>query len=126
MISAAAPTLDLRDVRAVLEQRRTTLVDDLRHDIRGLCAGVQTVQCDDAMDELDLGAVMAQNSIGLRMVSLKTEMLAAVNAALARLDDGRYGVCEACDHPISGRRLRALPFALRCLHCEARKEEADY
>src|SRR5436190_1779227 len=107
-MTTAGPTLDLRDVRAVLEKRRTALCDDLRHDIRDMCAGVETVQPEDAMDELDIGAVMSQNGIGLSMVSLKTEMLAAVNAALGRLDEGSYGLCESCEEPISWMRLRAL------------------
>src|SRR3954469_15736292 len=112
-MTTAGPTLDLRDVRAVLEKRRTALADDLRHDIRGMCAGAETVERDDVMDELDMGAVMSQNGIGLSMVSRKTEMLAAVNAAMDRLDEGTYGTCESCEQPISCRRLRALPFALR-------------
>lgn len=125
-MTAAAPTLDLRDVRSVLEARRTALVDHLRHNMRDMRAGVETVQPDDAMDDLDTSAVLAQSGIDLSMVSLKTEILAAVDAALHRLDAGRYGICESCGEPISSRRLHALPFALRCLHCEVMKEDADH
>ena len=41
-----------------------------------------------------------------------------VDAALARLAEGRYGSCETCAMPIPCERLRALPEARRCIACE--------
>lgn len=43
--------------------------------------------------------------------------LALVDAALARLDDGTYGVCERCHRPIASERLEYLPWAARCVAC---------
>ena len=40
-----------------------------------------------------------------------------ISAALARLDDGTYGVCETCGQPIPLDRLRARPTARRCIAC---------
>lgn len=40
-------------------------------------------------------------------------------AALERLDAGTYGICTTCGEDISERRLKALPFALRCIECES-------
>jgi RNA polymerase-binding transcription factor DksA len=42
---------------------------------------------------------------------------------LVRLDAGKYGVCFECEDEISERRLRALPFAVRCQACEERREQ---
>lgn len=43
------------------------------------------------------------------------ENLDRVRAALARLDDGTYGVCEVCGEPISDARLEVRPWATRCI-----------
>jgi DnaK suppressor protein len=44
--------------------------------------------------------------------------LAAVDAALERLDAGRYGTCIRCGKPIPAERLEALPWAAHCVDCQ--------
>lgn len=44
--------------------------------------------------------------------------LAAVDGALARLDDGSYGTCARCGRPIASERLEALPWAAHCIECQ--------
>jgi len=39
--------------------------------------------------------------------------------ALAKLDEGTYGMCDACGAPISPGRLRAMPDGVLCLDCSA-------
>lgn len=43
--------------------------------------------------------------------------LAEVDAALARLAEGRYGTCETCGRPIAAGRLEARPVARTCMRC---------
>jgi len=43
------------------------------------------------------------------------DLLAEVDRALAKLDDGTYGRCDVCDDEISAGRLEARPWATRCL-----------
>jgi RNA polymerase-binding protein DksA len=45
--------------------------------------------------------------------------LSQIRKALARLDRGQYGICEACNQPIAAKRLQALPCAAKCLRCES-------
>jgi DnaK suppressor protein len=40
-----------------------------------------------------------------------------VNAALERLDEGRYGICQRCGQPVGADRLRARPAAATCIAC---------
>jgi len=51
--------------------------------------------------------------------------LAAVEAALHRLDAGRFGDCLECGDPIPLARLRVQPAAARCSHCQAASERAQ-
>jgi DnaK suppressor protein len=45
------------------------------------------------------------------------ETLAEVAGALGRLDDGSYGICEACGRPVGEGRLEKDPLARRCETC---------
>lgn len=49
-------------------------------------------------------------------------ILDAVNAALARIDDGTFGTCRSCGQPIAEERLEAIPYATQCIDCK-RKDE---
>lgn len=46
----------------------------------------------------------------------------AVASALARIDDGSYGTCERCHHPIAVERLEALPETSLCVVCKAGRQ----
>jgi RNA polymerase-binding protein DksA len=48
--------------------------------------------------------------------------LQEVEAALRKVDEGTYGVCEDCGRPIAEKRLRALPEATHCIECQSRLE----
>jgi RNA polymerase-binding protein DksA len=50
------------------------------------------------------------------------QVLAEIDAALARIDAGTYGVCERCGRPIAEERLEALPWATLCIDDQRRKE----
>jgi DnaK suppressor protein len=66
----------------------------------------------------------------MALSDLETLELGAVNQALARLQDGsnggsgRYGRCTDCDADIPFDRLKAEPWALRCIACETVAEAA--
>jgi RNA polymerase-binding transcription factor DksA len=49
-------------------------------------------------------------------------LLAEVDAAMQRLEEGRYGICEACGRPIEDERLRAVPATRYCVEDQARLE----
>ena len=55
---------------------------------------------------------------GLVASRLDAFQLAAVDAALAKIDRGAYGLCSDCGQAISGRRLAAIPWVVRCIACQ--------
>lgn len=63
-----------------------------------------------------------QQYVRFAVMEASSEALARIDHALLRLEAGRYGLCAECDEAIAPARLRALPFAVRCLECERRRE----
>ena len=53
-----------------------------------------------------------------------TELLRQIKAALQRMADGTFSVCDGCGEEISPARLAAVPWALRCKGCEEEWELA--
>jgi RNA polymerase-binding protein DksA len=48
------------------------------------------------------------------------QLLVKVTKALERFEQGTYGICEQCGNEIDPARLKALPYATLCLHCQQR------
>jgi DnaK suppressor protein len=48
--------------------------------------------------------------------------MATIQAALARIEAGTYGICETCGETISTAHLTAIPMARRCVTCQERLE----
>lgn len=49
-------------------------------------------------------------------------VLADIDAALKRIEDGTYGICSNCGKPISPERLEARPWATLCIDCQRERE----
>ena len=64
--------------------------------------------------------------VGLAEIDRDLDELRAIDAALLRVADGSYGVCEACDKPIDVRRLTLTPQALRCIDCQTIFERTHF
>ncbi len=46
-----------------------------------------------------------------------------VEEALARVDDGSFGICGACENGILSRRLEAVPWTRYCINCQEKQEQ---
>ena len=64
----------------------------------------------------------ADREIDLAMTDLETVELAALDAALQRLNEGRYGLCAECGTDIPLARLQAEPQAALCIGCQSAQE----
>jgi DnaK suppressor protein len=58
-----------------------------------------------------------------RLTENQRREIVQIDAAIARVDAGEYGVCVDCDMEIDPRRLAALPYALYCTECAQRREQ---
>lgn len=73
-------------------------------------------------DQADVGATTFERDHELTVVNIERDKLAQIDRALARIDDGTYGVCESCGEPIGKLRVMAFPRATLCMTCKQREE----
>ena len=109
----------IQDLRQILLDRRRAIEGDVRTRIRD----GRTERSEEVLDDGATSDAALQNGIDFAVIQLKAETLARIDAALARLDAGMYGDCFDCGDEISDKRLRALPFAVRCTACEEKREQ---
>lgn len=57
-----------------------------------------------------------------QLAQLESRELAQIELALARLKQGRYGVCDLCEKRIPVARLNAVPHSVMCVPCQAQAE----
>ena len=74
------------------------------------------------LDQADLGATTFERDHEMSVLNNEREKLAQIDRALARIEDGTYGVCESCGQPIGKLRLMAFPRATLCMTCKQREE----
>ena len=70
----------------------------------------------------DLGSDNYEQEFTLNLIQNEQETLRDIEDALARIEDGAYGLCEACGKVIPKTRLKALPHARLCLECKRQEE----
>jgi len=70
----------------------------------------------------DLASETFEREKDLALESNIQALLEKVNTALEKLDEGTYGICDACAVEINPNRLEALPWASLCLICQDRLE----
>ena len=73
-------------------------------------------------DQADVGSTTFERDHEMSLANNARDMLSQTEHALARIEDGTYGVCERCGEPIGKMRLMAFPRATLCLSCKQREE----
>ena len=73
-------------------------------------------------DQADVGATSFERDHELTVVNSERDKLNQIERALARIEDGSYGLCESCGQPIGKMRLMAFPRATLCMTCKQREE----
>lgn len=109
------------DLRRMLQDRRR----ETQNDVRGRIHDLRTNGPNPVLDAAEPSEADVHDNLNLALIQMKADTLARIDEALVRLDAGQYGRCVECHEEISERRLRALPFAVRCAACEERREQRD-
>ena len=111
-----------RELKKMLEDRRRELMTEVQGRIRDVRSDNGRER--DVLDQGESSEVDIQEDIELALIQMKSETLNKINDALSRLEQGNYGNCFDCGEEIAEKRLRALPFAVRCKDCEEARENA--
>lgn len=70
----------------------------------------------------DVATDMYDREFSLGLASNEREVLAKIELALKRIQDGSYGNCQECQKPILSARLKAIPYTETCLKCQEKIE----
>jgi len=73
---------------------------------------------DTASDDIDRTLIEVRGSAELNR-------LKAIDAAISRINQGKYGNCIKCGQPIPKNRLEAMPSALMCINCKSLEERRN-
>ncbi|HEX7174487.1 MAG TPA: TraR/DksA family transcriptional regulator [Pyrinomonadaceae bacterium] len=107
-----------------IERFRTTLLEQLRQhsdQVRdNQQAALDMVAADDGVkDSVDMSLHDVNQEIALRLGERESQMVADIDQALMRIDEGSYGTCAHCGKEIPERRLEALPTARFDAECQS-------
>ena len=109
---------DVRRRLAREHEQTLARLADLTADHDSVVAASLDTNADDEHDPEGTTIAFERSQIGA-LVRHVRHHLAEVDAALARVETGSYGVCEGCGSPIGDTRLEALPAARLCVECAA-------
>jgi DnaK suppressor protein len=80
---------------------------------------------DGVKDTVDLSLMDVNKELALRLGERESQMIADIDQALLRIEEGSYGICARCGKLIDERRLEALPTARYDANCQAIIEAAN-
>lgn len=113
------------ELKRILEERRREIMSAMQDKIRDVRSEGANNQTHGVLDAAETSEADIQDDIEFALIQMKAETLTKIEEALRRLDEGTFGYCFECGEEISERRLRALPFAVRCKDCEEARELAQ-
>lgn len=76
-------------------------------------------------DPADRASAESDRAFTLRIRDRERRLIRKIQAALGRIEDGSFGVCEDCGEDIGILRLKARPVTKLCINCKSRQEEGE-
>ena len=80
---------------------------------------------DDFPDEIDTASSEVNLQFTGRLREREQGLLAKIDAALQKIEDGEYGECMSCGEQIGVARLKARPVAELCIECKSEQEKLE-
>ncbi|HEX6975694.1 MAG TPA: TraR/DksA family transcriptional regulator [Vicinamibacterales bacterium] len=113
------------ELKNILEERRREIMGQVQEKIRDVRTEGANNPAVGVLDAVESSEADIQDDIEFALIQMKAETLNKIEEALRRLEEGTFGYCFECGEEIAERRLRALPFAVRCKDCEEARETAQ-
>ncbi|MDF1813589.1 MAG: TraR/DksA C4-type zinc finger protein [Verrucomicrobiales bacterium] len=111
---SALPTIDqLIDLEITIQNE----VESLKDEIDTARLEIEAISPKTSLGLHSRNSVIQMYEMAVAGLRRREERLAALEAALERMDNGEFGECEICHQGITWARLEVQPEALRCSHC---------
>ncbi len=103
--------------RKLLLERLARLQSDAEKTLGDL-----TQEKENLPDSIDLASEESERDFNIRIRDRERRLVVKIRDALARIDDGTFGICTECGEEISEKRLIARPVATHCIDCKTAAE----
>lgn len=110
----------LAQFKTILEERLRELLGEAEKTVSGMSNDIDTFP-----DPTDRASLETDRNFLLRIRDRERKLIGKIKEALQRIEDGTYGICEACGEPIGEKRLLARPVTTLCIECKARQEKEE-
>src|SRR5207237_4597152 len=120
-VAGALKKKDLKRFREILEEKKEEILKNAKRTLNE----DMTLDADDMPDEMDLASSEYLQSFTFRLRGREKTFLKKIDHALAKIDEGTFGICEECEGPISIKRLEARPETTLCIRCKEDQERME-
>jgi DnaK suppressor protein len=110
----------LESFRELLNERLKAILGEAEKTVKGM-----TTDRDSFPDPTDRANLETDRNFLLRIRDRERKLIGKIKEALARIDDGTFGICEECGEEISEERLKARPMTTLCIDCKTKAEEEE-
>jgi DnaK suppressor protein len=110
----------LEAFRAMLIQKINELLTEAGKTVSEMTNGKENFP-----DPNDRASLESDRNFELRIRDRERKLIMKMQEAIKRIDDGTFGVCEACGGPISEKRLMARPVTTDCIDCKTTQEKIE-
>ena len=108
---------DLKQLRKLLGEKMQELLAEADRTVDGMTDAKENFP-----DPTDRALLESNRNFTLRIRDRERKLIGKIKEAIARIDDGTYGICEECGEPIGLERLRARPVTTLCIDCKSLQE----
>jgi DnaK suppressor protein len=109
----------LKEIRKKLNRQREELISE---------AGIALTALPDETIFPELGdqaSAEIDRNFMLKLKGRERKLLAKIDEAIEKIDNGTYGTCESCGEEINIKRLEARPVTTMCIECKTEQEEEE-
>lgn len=99
-------------------------LNKLYNSIEGKNSDIKHIQDTHLKDEGDIVGASMRGHLEMGMIDMYRKEMSEIQAALEKIKNGTFGICEMCDDDIDVARLKAKPHAKYCINCRELYEQS--
>ena len=120
--SSESKRMNAREIKKFKEQL-IRLKEELLSLVRKTTENEKEYPSSEVGDSIDQAADSSARELLFELNHGERQRLEAIERALKKIEQGRFGICEKCKDIITKKRLKAVPYARFCIKCKAKMEK---